>query len=109
MQWYPDLPELPIRKPQQIEDLELMSQINLDSMPAVEIQEKVDEIAHAVASGYKQQIVNGSREECQAVVSIALTSTGSAIGGRMGNELIAQSHRTSQEAALVAYPELHIY
>lgn len=104
MAWHPDLPDIPIRKPREIELLELMDRDSLDSMPPLEIGEKVDEIAHAVARDYKIQIVHGSQEECAEIVSIALETTGSAIGGHVGNAMIAARNSAALKASMDAFP-----
>lgn len=98
MQWHPDLPDLPIEKPKQIEDLEQMSRAMLDSMPPIEVQEKVDEIAHAVVLAYKKQFPDGSIDDCMSIASIALQATGSGIGGHVGNSMISQNMTASKRA-----------
>lgn len=98
MKWYPDLPDLPIKKPKQIDDLEQMSRIMLDSMPQVEVQEKIDAIAHALVLMYKKQFPKGSVDDCMNIASIALQATGSAIGGHVGNSLISQNMTASKRA-----------
>ena len=104
MSWHPDVPDLPIKKPREIEHLELMDRASLDSMPPMEVDEKVDEIAHAVARDYKSQIENGSFDECAEIVSIALKTTGSAIGGHVGNAMIAARNSAALKASLDAFP-----
>lgn len=104
MTWHQDVPSIPIKKPKEIEALELMNRVSLDSMPPLEVQEKVDEIAHAVARDYKKQIKNGTFEECLEIVSIALSVTGSAIGGQVGNAMVAASNSAAQIASRHAFP-----
>ena len=60
MAWHPDVPNIPINKPKEIENLESMDRIELDSMPGVEVIDKVNQIAHAVARDYKKQIPSGT-------------------------------------------------
>src|SRR6187431_1496425 len=104
MNWHPDVPDLPIKKPREIEILELMDRASLDSMPPLEVYEKVDEIAHAVARDYKIQVLDGSFEECAEVVSVALKTTGSAIGGHVGNAMISARNSAALRASLGAFP-----
>ena len=104
MSWHPDIPDIPIKKPKEVENLELMDKVSLDSMPSVEVGEKVDEIAHAVARDYKSQIKNGSFDECVEIVSIALETTGSAIGGHVGNAMIAASNSAALKASQDTFP-----
>lgn len=104
MNWHPDVPDLPIRKPREIELLEMMDRVSLDSLPPLEVDEKVDEIAHAVARDYKSQTADGSFVECVEVVSVALEVTGSAIGGHVGNAMIAARNSAALRAGLDAFP-----
>ena len=104
MIWHPDVPDIPIKKPKEIESLEMMDRVSLQSLPPLEITEKVDEIAHAVARDYKQQVKKNSFDECVEIVSIALKVTGSAIGGRMGNAMIGACDSASLKAAKTAFP-----
>lgn len=104
MVWHPDVPNLPIEKPKEIEDLEQMDRAYLDSMPHAEIQEKVEQIAHAVARDYKKQRRKSSYEECREIVSIALRVTGSAIGGSLGTAMIAACDAAAFTASRDAFP-----
>lgn len=101
---HPDVPNLPIEKPKEIEALEQMDRSYLDSMQHTEIQEKVEQIAHAVARDYKKKKKKGSFEECREIVSIALRVTGSAIGGKMGTAMIAATDSASLIASRDAFP-----
>ena len=105
MTWQPDTPNLPIRKPKEIEHLEMADRISLNSMPPAEVQEKVEEIAHAVARDFKKQVKNSSFERCVQIVSIALKVTGSAIGGHVGNAMIAACDTAAINASRDAFPE----
>lgn len=104
MRWHPDVPDLPINKPKQIEKLEMMDRKSLDSMPPVEVKEKVDEIAHAVAKECKRQIKNCSYETCVEVVSVAMEVTGSAIGGHVGTAMIAAQDEAAKTACEIYFP-----
>jgi hypothetical protein len=104
MTWHPDVPNLPIKKPREIEELEQMDQAFLESLPGIEVQEKVEEIAHAVARDYKKQQKNGSASECEEIVSIALNVTGAAIGGQVGLAMIAASNSAASAASQEAFP-----
>lgn len=103
MKWHPDVPDLPIDKPKEIESLELMDPKILDSMPGVEVKEKVEEIAHAVAKAYKKQRPKGDFDECVEVVSIALSVTGGAIGSQVGTAMIAESENAARTACELVF------
>lgn len=105
MIWHPDVPNLPIKKPKKIEDIEQMDPAFLNSLPKVEVQELVDGAAEAVAQAYKQQIPKGNREQCLEIVSVALTVTGSAIGGQVGNAMIAQADKNGERVASLFFPQ----
>lgn len=107
MKWHPDVPDLPFEKPVEIEELEQMDRRVLDSMPGVEVDEKVDDVADAVARAYKRESSESSYDECVEVVSTALTVTGSSIGGHVGTALIARSEHAAKTACQLAFPEHH--
>lgn len=104
MAWHPDVPDLPIKKPKVIEKIEKMDPVELNSLPGVEVQELVDEVAHAVAKAYKNEVVNGNIDECEEVISIALSVTGSAIGGQVGLTMIAESDSAAEKASAIVFP-----
>lgn len=99
-----DIPNLPIKKPKQIARLEQTDRATLDSMPGVEVDELVEEIAHATAAAYQEQYPEGHYDECVEMVSISLTTTGSAIGGHVGNAMIAASDKQSQAVCRLLFP-----
>lgn len=106
MRWHPDVPDLPIKKPKEIESLELMDRAVLDSMPPVEVKETVDQIAHAVARSYvDEKMDRATQDECLEVVSIALKVTGAAIGGQVGNAMVAESDTAAETACHLAFPD----
>jgi hypothetical protein len=106
MRWHPDVPDIPLRKPKEIEKLELMDRAVLDSMPGVEIQETVDQIAHAVARTYiEDRQASATPTECEELVSIALRVTGGAIGGKVGNAMIAEADKAAIAACRLAFPK----
>lgn len=103
MRWHPDVPDLPINKPKEIEKLESMDRRSLDSMPGVEINKKIEQIANAVAREYKEQKPKGTYSECMEVVQTALTVTGSAIGGKVGIAMIAECENAAKTACQTLY------
>jgi hypothetical protein len=105
MSWPPDVPNIPIKKPKEIEVLELTDSAFLDSMPPLEVQEKIEEIAHATARDYKEQVKNGSFEECLEIVTIALEVTGSAIGGQVGRAMVAACNSAALNASRNMFPD----
>lgn len=103
MIWHPDVPNLPIKKPKRIEAIEKMDPTYRESLPQVEVQELVDDAAEAVAKEYKKEFPNGTHERCIELVSVALTVTGSAIGGQVGNAMIAQADKNAERVATMYF------
>jgi hypothetical protein len=104
MEWHPDVPDLPIKKPKKIERLEKMDRRSLDSMPKVEVQELVDDAAQSVADAYKKEVKGANFDECVEIVSVALSVTGSSIGGTVGTLMVAESESASQRACRLTFP-----
>lgn len=106
MRWHPDVPDIPISKPKEIEKLELMDRAVLDSMPPVEVEETVAQIAHAVARTYLQEKKEkATPEECNEIISIALKVTGAAIGGHVGSAMVAESDSAAETASRLAFSD----
>ena len=61
------------------------------------MQETVDNIAEAIAGAYKKEHPKGT-PKCLEIVSLALTVTGSAIGGHVGTAMVAESDKAAQRA-----------
>lgn len=104
MPWHPDVPDLPIKKPKIIEDLESSALDERESMRSLEIQETIEAVAHKVALAFKEQC-QGGYDECEEVVSMALTLTGSALGGRLGTAMVAASEHAAKSASRIVFPE----
>jgi len=104
MGWNPDEKQFPMKKPRQLEKLEQMDRVFLDSLPGVEVQDMVDNIAEAIAGAYKKEHPKGNKARCLEIVSSALTVTGSAIGGRVGTSMVAQSDKAAKRATEIYFP-----
>lgn len=102
MKWYPDVPDLPISKPESIEFIETMDPKARESLPGVEVDEIVDKIAYSVASDYKKK-VGGDFEGCVDIVSVALSVTGSSIGGRVGQKMVGANQKAAKNACRIVY------
>jgi hypothetical protein len=105
MPWHPDVPDLPITKPKEIEKLEQMDRVMLESMPFQEVQDIIDEAAHAFARAYHEQVPDGDYEGCIDIVSVALSVTGSALGGKVGTAMIGASQSATKSACRIVFPE----
>lgn len=102
MAWHPDNPDIPIRKPRALSKLEKMDFHTLQAMPPVEVDEVCHDVAQGVAEEYHKE-KGGSYEECVSVVSVALTTTGSAIGGHVGDLMIGQSDSLASHACRAVF------
>ncbi len=102
MPWDPNETEIPINKPKEITELELMGRETLSSMPPREMDEKIEEAANAIAQQFNKQ-EEGDYESCVAVVSVALSITGSALGGEFGNLMVGKSDSQAQHACRRIY------
>jgi hypothetical protein len=97
MVWDLDNPDIPVKKPKEISMLEAMGRANRDSMPPLEMDEKVEDSADAVARSYRK-FPNSTYGECVTVVSVALNVTGSALGGSFGDHMMSKSESEAVRA-----------
>lgn len=104
MLWHPDVPDLPITKPQIIEDLEQTDSAVLNAMPPAEVEDTINSVAYAVAKAYSE-LPNGDHEGCFEFASIALSTLGSAIGGKFGTSMVAACDRAARDASSIVFPE----
>lgn len=105
MSWHPDIPDLPIDKPKIIENLEQMDRTTLDSMPAAETDEIIESVAYDVAKAYQEKFPNGNAKECLDFVSIALSVTGSALGGKIGLAMVAAKDSVAEKVCCLIYED----
>ena len=104
MLWHPDVPELEIKKPTEILQFEELSPEILEAMSTMEIHARIDRAAEAVAREYKKE-KDESYDECVNIVSIALSVTGNAIGGKVGALMVGRSDSSAIQASRLVYPE----
>lgn len=104
MQWQPDNPDIPIKKPKALAYLEKMEPHVREAMPPVEIDEVAHDVAQGVAQEYHKE-KGGNYEGCIAIVTVALSTTGSSIGGKVGNYMIGKSDNLAQHACRIVFPE----
>ena len=106
MTWPPDVPDYPIKKPREIENIERMPPEILNSMRKVEIDEKIGDAADSLAKSYFDSYKEkGSLSECSLIVSGAQKQTGSSIGGNLGMSMVAESKEKAEEACKEYYPD----
>lgn len=104
MIWHPDVPDIPINKPEKIEDIEGMDKAELDSLPFAGVDSLVTEAARAVADAYAEQGKDPNYERCVEIVSVALQVTGAGIGTQVGRHMTATSDEKAHEACRIQFP-----
>lgn len=104
MQWNEDDLQLPIDKPAPLLSLEKLSDSQLNAMTDVEIDERMDEAAFASAHKYCNKVPQGNYDECVAVVSILLNTSGASVGGKVGAKMVASSESLACQACRRMFP-----
>lgn len=102
MSWHPDVPELNIPKPLAIKELESLGDDVLNAMDTVEIHHRIDDAANQIAQAYIKE-KNNTYESCVDFISMALSVTGNAIGGKVGALFVARSQKAAEQAAHRVY------
>lgn len=102
MSWPPDVPDLPMEKPKELEILEELDDHVLNAMTDVEVEERIRDAAVALATAFHNEI-GGDYETCVIVVSGALKETGGAIGGPFGEAMIGLSHTETEYACRLVF------
>ena len=103
MHWDLDNPDIPVDKPKEIKELEAMGRTNRESMPPREMDEKLEDAASAVARLYKK-LPGSDYEGCVGVVSVALSVTGSSLGGKFGTHMMQPQRARGGNCLQTALP-----
>lgn len=104
MSWHPDVPELNIPKPQALKTLEGLGDDVLNAMDTVEIDRRIDDVANQIAHEYAKT-PNATYEECIDLISMALSVTGNAMGGRVGALFVGRCDEAGEKAARLVFPD----
>lgn len=105
MAWNPDTPELDFKKPPTIIYLEELNDNTLNAMDFVEIDEHIQNAANEIAQAY-HKAKGGNYEDCVLIVSMALSVTGNAIGGKVGGLLVARNEEAARKAGRLVFPDI---
>jgi len=99
-----DIPNLPFKKPKQIEDIETLDVKIREAMDTIEIENRVFGIAHNLADAYYK---NNGRDPttCIAIITTALEELGGFLSGRFGSHMISISEEAANEACKKVFPE----
>lgn len=104
MPWHPDVPELNIPKPKAIKWLEELGDDVLHAMDTVEINRRIDDAAGQIAQEYAKK-PGADYEGCVDLISMALSVTGNAMGGRVGALFVGRCDEAAEKAARLVYPD----
>ncbi len=99
-----DVPELGIKKPKKLEEFEELEPHILDAMTPLEVTEHIRDIAESVADAYHREVNGGNYQGCVDMVSVALSVTGNAIGGKVGAEMVGENESAAKEACKLEFP-----
>ncbi len=104
MTWHPDVPELNIPKPEAIKLLEGLGDDVLNAMDNEEIRRRMEDAANQLAHSYAKK-PNADYEGCVDLISMALSVTGNAMGGRVGALFVGQSSEAAEKASRLEFPD----
>lgn len=100
-----DTPELPFKKPRQLEELEKMGMDQREAMDPQEKKDRVRDTAYSLALSYQKYSKNkGDYDGCVAIVHSALSTMGNSIDGKLGALMVGMSDEASQEMCRILYP-----
>lgn len=102
MSWPPDVPDVNLKKPPELERLETMAPSIREAMSKQEIHDHIDEIAHSFAVNYKHK-KGSTYEDCLVMVSLALNLSGGALGGQVGLEMMGTSSGAAETACRIVF------
>lgn len=102
MNWPPDVPNVNLKKPRELEDLEQLEPHIREAMTKQEIRDHIDTIAQGFANDYKKK-KESTYEDCIGMVELALNLSGGAIGGKVGMEMMGTSSGTAETACRIVF------
>lgn len=97
MIWDLDVPNLPFKKPIQIEKLELMDKEQREAMDPEEVRRKTEEVAYSLALSFKKRIGN-DKVGCLAMIQKAIEELGYSFGGKMGAAMLGHREQAARQA-----------
>lgn len=97
MNWNIDIPDLPFKKPREIERLELIGKDQREAMDPVEMQERIQDVANSLVQAFLKH-KGPNLELCQAVAISALEEIGGSLGGQFGAAMISQKEKAVRNA-----------
>ena len=99
MNWHPDVPDINVKKPRELEKIEELPISVLNAMTPLELDEKIRDAADGLAKNYvKAASGKATVDECILFVSGALTQTGAALNGKAGAAMVGKSDKAAENA-----------
>lgn len=104
MEWDIDNPELPFKKPSELEEIEKIDSKQREAMDKVEMQNRINGAAVSIAEAYAEN--NGKDpEDCVAIIHSALTEMGGSLGGKFGAAMVGMAEKAAHFACQKVFPE----
>ena len=97
MSFYPGTPKWPFKTPPQLEQIEEMTAEQRDAMDPVEKNDRIHSAAYGMAKAYKET-KDANYDTCVLMVSQVLKTTGGAIGGHVGADMVGKSQEIAKSA-----------
>jgi hypothetical protein len=108
MSWHPDIPDFLNEKPREIEILEEFTPEMMNAMTGLEVNEHIENAAHALAKSYYnfcQNRTDYGYDECVMIVSGALSELGASLDCKLGTTMVAESISAAKKASREYFPE----
>lgn len=102
MSWPPDVPDINLKKPSELEYLEKLDPKSREAMTKQEISDHIETVALRFAETYKQK-KGSTYDECCEMVSLALNLSGGALNGKVGLEMMGTSSGAAENACRIAF------
>jgi len=102
MSWPPDVPDINLAKPKELAYLEKLEPQVRNAMTKQEVSDHIETIAQRFAENYKQK-KGSDYTGCLETVSLALSLSGGAIGGKVGQTLMGTSSVAAKAACRIVF------
>jgi len=97
-----DVPDLPFKKPEALEKLELLQKDQRNAMDPYERESRIQEAAASIAEKYHQKDKEDFKG-CVLLVETALREMGASMGGEFGTHMVGLSLHAAEEACKRVY------
>lgn len=91
-------PQLPFKKPRQIEKIEEMTYDQREAMDGQERKDRISEAANVLAKTYQKKVKSADYEGCVLLTDSALKTLGYSLGGSFGANMVGMSKQASIES-----------